>query len=116
MIASVVTVMLEVKIKSSEQTKRTFCGDVYMIRRYLFNLLPQTPGKGNFNFRVAWATNMYELPGSKVYNTIAIQKSGRLNVLKSGDNTIYLISGVICDNEDLLIHFPSTLKESNLTQ
>jgi hypothetical protein len=58
MIASVVTVMLDVKIKSSEQTKRTLCGDVYIIWRYLFNLLPQTPGKGNFNLRVAWATSM----------------------------------------------------------
>jgi hypothetical protein len=58
MIASIVTVMLEVKIKSSEQTKRTLCGDVYIIRRYLFNLLANTPRPGKLNFRVAWAINI----------------------------------------------------------
>jgi hypothetical protein len=58
MVTSIVTIAALVKIKSSTQTNRTLGGDMYIIRRYLLNLLADLPRKAKFNFRVAWATKM----------------------------------------------------------
>jgi hypothetical protein len=57
-IASIVTIAALVKPKSSKQTNRTLRGDMYMIRRYLLDLLANAPGNTEFDFRVARAINM----------------------------------------------------------
>ena len=95
MVTSIVPITKFVKIKSREQTNRTFGGDVYIIRSQRLNLLADAPRKTKFNLRVAWAIKMYELPGIKVYNRIIIQNSMGLNILKSCDHAIDLIRCVI---------------------
>ena len=59
---------------------------------------------------------MRELPGININNIIPVIKSQTLDVFESRDHSIYLISGVVCDNEDFLTHSVVTLNESNFNQ
>jgi hypothetical protein len=93
MISSVVAITVLVKILSSTQTQRTFCGDMDIIRIDLLKYLAHCafPGKGNLDFVVARAINIAEPPGIKIYNTIVVPNRTRLNIFVCGNHAIDLI-------------------------
>ena len=51
-----------------------------------------------------------------INNIIPVTKSQTLDVFESRDHSIYLISGIVCDNEDFLTHSVVTLNVSNFNQ
>jgi hypothetical protein len=93
MISSIVPIIVFVKILSSTQTKRTFCGDMDIIRIDLLKYLAHRafPGKGNLDFVVARAINIAEPPGIKIYNTIVVQNRTSLNIFIGRNNAIDLL-------------------------
>jgi hypothetical protein len=93
MISSIVPIIVLVKILSSTQTKRTFCGDMDIIRIDLLKYLAHRalPGKGNLEFVVARAINIAEPPGIKIYNTMVIPNRTSLNIFVGRNNTIDLL-------------------------
>jgi len=52
----------------------------------------------------------------KAFNALYQPTRITLDVFESCDHSIYLISGVVCDNEDFLTHSVVTLNESNFNQ
>jgi hypothetical protein len=113
-IGSVVSPTPAIQPHASEQAHGTFSGYVDIIRIGTIYDLAYALRPGQFHFGIARCRSLGKHGGIYVFEMISIIPGIAFYVPEGGGHTIYLIWGIVCDDEDFSMHRPSSLNDLNL--